>query len=96
MNPWGDLLRGATPAAPERRPAYFKQPKFKPGDRVGLWTLLEFTPGTRRPVRKPASWLCRCDCGTERSVYSDNLTGGLSKSCGCAPRPRWHQMKEGH
>ena len=28
-------------------------------------------------------WLCRCDCGAERSVLGCNLGSGNSKSCGC-------------
>jgi hypothetical protein len=28
-------------------------------------------------------WLCRCDCGKEILVTTDNLTRGHSKSCGC-------------
>lgn len=27
--------------------------------------------------------MCRCDCGTERSVQGYNLSSGKSKSCGC-------------
>ena len=30
-----------------------------------------------------ASWLCRCECGTEKAVDSNNLKLGHSKSCGC-------------
>jgi hypothetical protein len=28
-------------------------------------------------------WLCRCDCGNERTVYGSNLKSGNSRSCGC-------------
>jgi hypothetical protein len=28
-------------------------------------------------------WLCRCDCGVTRSVWSQNLRGGHTSSCGC-------------
>lgn len=31
-----------------------------------------------------AYWLCRCKCGTERSVRGSALTNGQSRSCGCA------------
>lgn len=34
--------------------------------------------------RKNAStWLCRCDCGTERVIRGTNFTSGSTKSCGC-------------
>jgi hypothetical protein len=28
-------------------------------------------------------FLCKCDCGKDVTVYSSNLTRGLTKSCGC-------------
>lgn len=31
-------------------------------------------------------WLCKCDCGKEKVVVSDNLSSGKSKSCGCLKR----------
>ena len=43
--------------------------------RVGRWTLLQ-DMGSR--------WLCRCDCGTERTVLTYNLSQEKTKSCGCA------------
>lgn len=30
-----------------------------------------------------ASWLCKCDCGNEITVFYSNLAHGLQKSCGC-------------
>lgn len=33
--------------------------------------------------RRKTYWKCRCDCGNVRIVYSANLRGGKSKSCGC-------------
>lgn len=31
-------------------------------------------------------WLCRCDCGTEKTVLGHNLTRGTTVSCGCKKR----------
>jgi hypothetical protein len=28
-------------------------------------------------------WRCRCDCGTETTVFASNLQKGNTKSCGC-------------
>lgn len=28
-------------------------------------------------------WLCKCDCGKETIVYTERLTRGETKSCGC-------------
>lgn len=50
------------------------------GQRFGRWVVLSQAPnkGGRR-----TAWNCRCDCGTETVVVSENLVAGLSKSCGC-------------
>ncbi len=35
---------------------------------------------------KKSTWLCRCQCGKEVVVKSDNLKNGNTKSCGCQKR----------
>lgn len=32
---------------------------------------------------KRARWICKCDCGNEKVVYSTDLIKGAVKSCGC-------------
>lgn len=34
----------------------------------------------------PRKWLCRCDCGTETTVFTGALTSGGTRSCGCGRR----------
>jgi hypothetical protein len=51
------------------------------GQRFGLLTVL------RRDGSKPyggKAYLCRCDCGTEKTVAADSLRRGITRSCGCA------------
>lgn len=45
-----------------------------------------------------AQWLCRCDCGHERSYFGKNLRRGMSRSCGCLARDSWGQsnVRHGH
>lgn len=45
----------------------------------GRWQVLGYAYTKRRKTY----WKCRCDCGNVRIVYSANLRGGKSKSCGC-------------
>jgi hypothetical protein len=49
------------------------------GQRFGMLTVigLAATPGGN------VLWQCRCDCGGESLVLSNNLAKGNSKSCGC-------------
>lgn len=53
------------------------------GQRFGRWFVLEETN-----ERKCGSvmWLCKCDCGTVRTVSSNSLRMGKSLSCGCYNR----------
>src|ERR1039458_8927526 len=49
------------------------------GRRIGRWTVL-----SKSGVRDGhAQWLCRCDCGEERSVEGASLRRNESLSCGC-------------
>lgn len=48
------------------------------GQKFGRWLVLKLaTSGNGR------TWLCRCDCGTERAVPTSALRIGASSSCGC-------------
>jgi hypothetical protein len=53
-------------------------PQLFIGQRCGHWTLLERSP---HPRREDAFWLCRCHCGTVKSVSAWSLRSGASKSC---------------
>ena len=51
---------------------------IKIGRVFGAWEVVRFD-GVKKGK---AQWLCRCRCGTTRSVIGSNLRRGLSKSCG--------------
>jgi hypothetical protein len=81
-----------TPQHPNRRGSNFID---LTGQRFGRWSVIERAANDTgwRPT-----WLCRCDCGTERVVDSHNLKKGGSQSCGCiatektSKRSRTHGM----
>jgi hypothetical protein len=52
------------------------------GKKSGRWTVLR---AVGEIGNKGQRWLCRCECGTERVVDGDYLSG-MSKSCGCLSR----------
>jgi hypothetical protein len=45
----------------------------------GRWTVLGRAEGHYR-------WLCRCECGVERTIFGSSLLKGDSQSCGCLQR----------
>lgn len=55
------------------------------GMRFGRWTVIEraqLPKGYNNGLIN--SWLCRCDCGTERVIDRSSLVSGRSLSCGCS------------
>jgi hypothetical protein len=40
--------------------------------------------------------LCRCDCGTEKYVYKNNLFSGKTYSCGCLAKERTMERSRTH
>jgi hypothetical protein len=50
------------------------------GQRFSRFVVLEFAG---RNENRVALWLCRCDCGTTKTVRAANLRNGNTKSCGC-------------
>lgn len=50
------------------------------GDKFNRLIAVRFHSKSERGV---ASWLFRCDCGTEKVMRTDRVCGGYSKSCGC-------------
>jgi hypothetical protein len=52
------------------------------GQRFGRLTALRFVKKPNSP-KGHAGWICRCDCGSEVFVITNNLIKGNSTSCGC-------------
>ena len=52
------------------------------GQRFGRWTVIERS----KSHTNEAYWVCKCDCGTIRSVRQLSLRQGVSRSCGCLHR----------
>lgn len=48
------------------------------GQRFGRLTVLSFSH-----CKRAAFWLCRCDCGNERTMAGGALRFGSIRSCGC-------------
>ena len=50
------------------------------GLKYGRLTVIKYSG---RDKRNKHLWLCKCECGNEKVVVSDNLSSGKSNSCGC-------------
>ena len=46
--------------------------------RFGRWTALRYVRSDGR-----GKWLCKCYCGTERTIWSHDLTSQRTTNCGC-------------
>ena len=51
------------------------------GEKFGRLTVIEYF-GPHKKNRTPM-YLCKCDCGKNKTVRGYNLTGNRTKSCGC-------------
>jgi hypothetical protein len=47
------------------------------GQTFGEWTVIT------QDKSRPRYWICKCSCGTVKSVFDGSLKQGTSKSCGC-------------
>lgn len=43
-----------------------------------------------------AMWLCKCDCGNEKVIYSNNLLSGNTLSCGCLHKEKLSAISSTH
>lgn len=51
--------------------------------KFGRLTVISVGEKRRYKSRTRIYWKCKCDCGNTKLVRSDNLTSGLTISCGC-------------
>lgn len=49
------------------------------GQKFNRWTVISFD----KISNNNTYWICKCECGTQKSVEQYSLTHGKSKSCGC-------------
>lgn len=67
--------------------------KFKSlvGKRFGSWTVLHIAPS----ISRNRTWMCKCDCGTEKAVMQKYLLANKSKSCGCIKKLTGEKRRDG-
>ncbi len=62
------------------------------GQKFGKLTVIKFTG--RDEKHGNLSWLCKCDCGNEKTVVGSNMIIGHTRSCGCNYFPYGVSVKE--
>ena len=60
------------------------------GQRFGRLIVLQDT--YKKSSTGTEIWKCKCDCGNEIEVRSDNLKSGNTKSCGCYQKDRAYEV----
>jgi len=65
------------------------------GKIFGRWTVIKIDGQDKR---KSYLWLCRCECGKEKTIVGYSLRRGDTKSCGCLRKELTSQRftKHGH
>jgi len=59
------------------------------GQRLGMLQVLHRGPQSKD---NRATWVCKCDCGVEKSIRSKYLVAGTARSCGCQRYATTHGM----
>lgn len=60
-----------------------RRKNIKIGDRFGDWVVIKRDRNGYDKSQHCTRWICKCTCGTIRSVNRSSLIKGLSTSCGC-------------
>lgn len=61
------------------------------GQRFGRLTVLYRDDTKPKGHGHRAYWVCKCDCGTIKSIEGNHLRSGATQSCGCLQRQRSHE-----
>lgn len=61
------------------------------GKKFGRLTIIKYSYTKKRKIY----WICKCDCGTIKSISVWSLLNGATKSCGCLNLDIIH-LKKGH
>jgi len=72
-----------------------KKVKDITGEKFGSLTVLKYV-GNSPGKAKIALWLCRCDCGVEKTFYGTVLRSGGTSSCGCESSEKISQARKSH
>lgn len=63
------------------------------GQRFGRLTVLHRDETKPKGHGHKVYWVCKCDCGNIKSIYSYSLTAGRTQSCGCLHKEQFSQLR---
>lgn len=58
------------------------------GNKYNRLTVLYRDESKPKGNKKSAYWICKCDCGTIKSIRGDHLRNNKIQSCGCLQKER--------
>lgn len=65
------------------------------GKRFGILSVIDIHGYIqKKPKGRRITWFCKCDCGKERIVTGEYLTGGITKSCGCLDKWKGRKIND--
>lgn len=66
------------------------------GKRYGRLIVLEKDLSKRKESQQRTRWVCKCDCGTVKSIQAYKLRVGEIKSCGCLRKENAGKLSKRH
>ena len=69
--------------------------KIQVGQKIGKWTIIKKDDSKKYKTRD-SRWICKCECGLEKSVLQKYLLNGKSISCGCDRKVKLDGQKFGY
>ena len=90
----GNLTNGTTKSCGclHRKKISEKNLKDLKGKTYGRWTVIEKTD--KKTKSGNVYWVCKCECGTIKSIVGSSLTSGQTTSCGCLRNEKAKQQME--
>lgn len=58
------------------------------GKKFGRWTIIK----RAKSVNGISKYLCKCQCGTEKEIFANQLLSNQTKSCGCLVKDTNHRL----
>lgn len=66
------------------------------GQKFGRLTVIKLDHIVNKKHGPESYWLCKCDCGNEKIIRKDHITGNKTLSCGCLQKEKASKINSTH